>query len=289
MAGLAGLAVALLVLLAGWAFLQQRPIEYRASTTLVVLPDQANAEAASYYETLSQGQIATTFAQILDLQSAPPAPADGSDPAKISVDVLPDTSLIQVTATADAASTAETAADATLTQVRPYFDQLGWPYDVSVVAPAVGTAERSGFSPAVLLGAVAAVALVAAIATYLAVRALQRSRVTRPAAAPVGPRRVLDRPTVPSGAPTADRAETHDPTDAESARPASNGNGRSAASPRTVAIGGSAAQPTNGAHPTTAAIGASPLAASPHGSSDGSHPVTTSEESHPAADPQPAR
>jgi hypothetical protein len=312
---LTGLAVALLVLLVGWAFLQQRPTEYRAATTLVVLPDNANAEAASYYDTLSQGQIATTFAQILDLQATPPAAAAGSDPATISVDVLPDTSLIQVTATATDAATAETAADATLTQVRPYFDQLGWPYEVSVVEPAAGTAERTGFSSSILFGALAVVALVAAIAAYLAVRTLQQTRAARPAPRSAArPRRVVDRPAVPGSAAPVDRAEAVTPLDrgAEDETPTADASAghSSVSSP----LGGSLSHAVKASNPTTSPIGSNPVAgtngnptvngtngtptvngtngspaASGTNGSSAANASNASNGSHPAADPQPAR
>ena len=261
----------------GWTFLQQRPTEYRAATTLVVLPDNANAEAASYYDTLSQGQIATTFAQILDLQATPPAPAAGSDPATISVDVLPDTSLIQVTATAAEPAAAEAAADATLVQVQPYFDQLGWPYDVSVVEPAAGTAERAGFTSSVLLSALAVVALVAAIAAYLAVRTLQQTRAGRPAAVPAdetgGQRRVADRSAVPSGTPVADQAEPAAALADPPARPA--GAVEPADAPRSTPPATAPIEGAQVSRRTTAPI-VSSAATAPDGS-------------HPAADPQPTR
>ena len=68
-AALTGLAVALLVLVGGWLLYVDRPAEYEASSTLVVLPNEPQAEAASYYDILSQGQIVTPFAGILDLQA----------------------------------------------------------------------------------------------------------------------------------------------------------------------------------------------------------------------------
>ncbi len=179
---LTGLVVALLVLAGGLLFYADRPAEYEASSTLVVLPNDALAEAASYYDTLSQGQIVTTFAEILDLQATSAADGDAAV-TSVAVDVVPDTSLIRITATAADAQSAETATDAVLAQSQVYFDQLTAPYQISVVQGAGGTAEQTGLAPGLLSGAVAAVALIAGLATYLAVRALLPARqLVRPAA-----------------------------------------------------------------------------------------------------------
>ncbi len=194
---LTGLVVALLVLAGGLLFYADRPAEYEASSTLVVLPNDELVEAASYYDTLSQGQIVTTFAEILDLQAT--AAGDGAQVTSVVVDVVPDTSLIRITGTATDAGSAETATDAVLAQSQVYFDQLTAPYRISVVQGAAGTAEQTGLAPGLLSGAVAAVALIAGLATYLAVRALLPARqFVRPApeepSAPAYVRPPLSRP-----------------------------------------------------------------------------------------------
>ncbi|WP_456599803.1 hypothetical protein [Blastococcus sp. SYSU DS0616] len=151
-------------------------MEYRATTTLVVLPAPGADEAAAYYDTLSRGQVATTFAEILALRADPEAATEGAVEAGVSVEVVPDTSLIQVAVTSEDAAAAETGADAVLGQVEPYFGQLGAPYEVSVVDEADGSAERIGFSPGVLAAVVGAVAVIAGLAAYLAIRSLQNAR-----------------------------------------------------------------------------------------------------------------
>jgi hypothetical protein len=183
--------VFVLVLVGGAVFWTLTPVQYQARATLVVLPVREAAEAASYYDTLSRGQIATTFAEILDLRADPEAAVDGgaSEP-ELTVEVVPDTSLIQLSATASDPGDAEAAADAALGQAQPYFDQLGAPYAVSVVAPAEGTAERTGLVAGVFAAVVGAVALIAGVAAHLAFRALQQNRrQSRPPAAarPVEP------------------------------------------------------------------------------------------------------
>jgi capsular polysaccharide biosynthesis protein len=172
---LAGLATAILVMLAGLWFWQTNPTEYRASTTLLVLPDPRGAgELPDYYDLLSQGQIVETFAQIMDLRVAerPPTGAD----ATIDVTVVPDTSLVQVTATSSDAQSAEVAADAVLDQVRPFLAVLNSPYTISVIRPASGTAQQAGVPPRTLLPAILLVALIAGLAAQQAARALGRPR-----------------------------------------------------------------------------------------------------------------
>jgi capsular polysaccharide biosynthesis protein len=166
--------VAVLVALGGGLFWAERPAESRATNTLVVLPDVQNSQVASYYDTLSSGQIATTFAQILALRGE--APSAKSQNVTIDVQVVPATSLIQVTATAPDARTAEAAADAALARTRPFFDELSSPYAVFEVQSARGTAQRSGLAPQLLAAGVAAVAIIAGVAVALAVIALQKAR-----------------------------------------------------------------------------------------------------------------
>lgn len=168
-AAVAGLVVAALVAVGGALFWQARPAESRAVSTLVVLPASESVEVASYYDTLSSGQITTTFAEILALRGTEGSTLD----ADLQVDVVPDTSLIQITATASDGDTAESAADAALASSRPYFDQLSSPYDVFEVRSAAGTAEAAGLAPGLLAGVVAAVAVIAGLATFLGVQALQ--------------------------------------------------------------------------------------------------------------------
>jgi hypothetical protein len=190
--------VALLVLAGGGLFWKLWPVEQRATSTLVVLPDASGAEVASYYDTLSSGQIATTFAQIVGLRAGDGAPSG----VAVDVDVVPETSLIKVTATAGDAATAEAEADAALERTRPYFDQLSAPYDLTIVKSAEGSAEPTGLAPTVLAGVVAGLALIAGLATYLAVRGLQQARAStavqyRDPETAVGPPPVREPATVP--------------------------------------------------------------------------------------------
>ena len=196
----AALVVAALVAIGGAVLWQVRPMESRAVSTLVVLPSSEGAEVASYYDTLSSGQIASTFAEILALRGT----AGSSAGTDLEVRVVPGTSLIRLTATAADAETAEAAADRALARSRPFFDELSAPYSVFEVRSAAGTAENAGLAPGLLTGVVAAVAVIAGLATYLAVHALQSGgmavRPRDPALRPAVDRRGRDPRTLPQAA-----------------------------------------------------------------------------------------
>jgi capsular polysaccharide biosynthesis protein len=168
---LIGVTVAVLVLLAGAGLWLLRPTQYQASTALVVLPAEQSNESAGFYDTLSRGQVVQTFAQILDLQGGQQS-AYRSAGVAVVVEVVPETSLIEVRATASDGAAAESAADSVLTRSRTYFSQLSSPYSISVVREADGTAQQVGLPLGPLAGVVAAVAVLAGLASFLATRAL---------------------------------------------------------------------------------------------------------------------
>ena len=169
---LLGVLVAGAVVAGGVGFWFMRPTEYEASTVLVVLPAGQSEESAGFYDTLSRGQVVQTFAQILDLQGAQSSTAGVNVGVEVVVEAVPDTSLIQVEATASDAAVAERVADAVLADSEAYFDQLSSPYDISVVREAEGTAERVGLPLIPLMTVVVAVAALSGVASYLAFRAL---------------------------------------------------------------------------------------------------------------------
>ncbi|MDP9395275.1 MAG: hypothetical protein M3Q27_13955 [Actinomycetota bacterium] len=170
---ISGLAVALLVAAAGSAFALSRPAQYRASATLVVLPDRALGveQAASYYDVLSRGQVVTTFAEILRVRGL----RGGGSGSSVEVSTVPDTAVIQLSATATTRAGAERRADEAFDNVRGYFDEVVRPYRVLVVSDAAGSAEPVG-SPASLGAAVALGALVAGIGVAAAAYSMTRLR-----------------------------------------------------------------------------------------------------------------
>jgi capsular polysaccharide biosynthesis protein len=174
----AAATAAVLVLLAGVAFALLSPAEYRANSTLVVLP-AGTAQTPEYYDTLSQGQVSQTFAEVLQLGAAKTTKAAGGA-ASASVVAVPDTALITVSATAANKATAERTADAVLDSSAPYVRQLHSPYHVVVVRTAKGTATAAGVSRSQLAVVVPVVALVCAVAVQQALRSLRRAPRTLP-------------------------------------------------------------------------------------------------------------
>jgi len=188
---LVGLLVGVLVLVPGGVVLLSRPSSYTAAASIVVLPDPSlpRDQAASYYDTLSQGQIVGTFAEVLRASVGSSGP---SDAPPITVLVVPDTSVVRLVATGASASGAEAAADQALTASAAPLAQLSAPYRASVVSAAAGHAQREGRPLILLVGVLLIVALGAGLLARRAARELDRLR-GRPA----------PRPKEPAGAPHA--------------------------------------------------------------------------------------
>lgn len=179
----AGLYVALLLAGVGLAFGLTRPVQFRATATLVVLPSRSIPadQAASYYDVLSRGQVVTTFAEILRLRVNAQG---GSGPVEVAP--VPDTAVIQFSATGSTAAEAQRRANDGFARARRYFSALTSPYAVSVVSDATGSAQRLGTSRSLLLLAVGLAAVLAGAAVATAGRRLQR-QATPPAPASLEP------------------------------------------------------------------------------------------------------
>ncbi len=165
-----GVLVAGLVLAPGFAFLAGRTPAWSASASMVVLPArQADPLAtAGYYETLSRGQIVATFAEMLRLRRFETSGGErlGLSAAQlreisVSVEVVPDTALIVVSASAPQAAVAEGMADGIVAAWTPFVDEISTPFSPAVVSPAAGTAERLGANRPQLGAVLVFVALVA--------------------------------------------------------------------------------------------------------------------------------
>lgn len=184
---LLGLVVALVVLASGVVLLVRMPVTYEASTSLVVLPDPSLSPelVAGYYDTLSQGQVVNTFAEVLRVRVAgSDLPAKAGFSAQVSVQVVPNTAVIQVTGSARTSAAAVDVAQNVLPSTSFYINQMYAPYRIALARNAQGTAHRVGLGRAPLLAVVALVALVAALAVQQAARALntaarQRTAVRR--------------------------------------------------------------------------------------------------------------
>ncbi len=176
--------MALVVAAAGFAFALSRPPQYRASATLVVLPDRALSvdDAASYYDVLSRGQVVTTFAEILRVRGL----RGGGSGSSVEVSTVPDTAVIQLSATAATRAGAERQANQAFDDVSRYFSEVARPYRVLVVSDAAGSAEPVG-SRVTLGAAVALGALVTGIGVAAAAHSMRRLRGQLPLAGDIPP------------------------------------------------------------------------------------------------------
>lgn len=154
-------------------------------------PDIPAEAKAGYYETLGQGHVVATLGEILRNQLVAPAAAAAAglsererSGTKLQVQVVPGTSLIRLTVSADSPLVAERWADAVAATGVSAAAPFSRPYVVSPVGSARGTATRAGASPATLLALVAVLAAASALAvqqlTYQARRwaALLRAATT---------------------------------------------------------------------------------------------------------------
>jgi len=173
-----GLAVALLLAVAGsfYAFTQQR--SWVAESMVVVLPsaDLDEGTSASYYETLSRGQLVATFAEVAGTQGFAQQAEDAlglsaAERALVSteVSVVPDTAVILIRSTAGDAQVAQDVSRVTTSLSVAYLGGLTEPYRAVTVPSGSSTAEPTGMSPWLLAAAGLMAGLVAGLAVQQAV------------------------------------------------------------------------------------------------------------------------
>jgi capsular polysaccharide biosynthesis protein len=169
-----GLVTAALVGVIGVALFGSRSVTWTASSPLLILPAAdvaAQSGGASYYDTLNQGQIVATFAQVLQASSTPGqrprTPGLSSDQASevtVTVNAVPNTSIIDITVYASTADLARQAANGVAAASLGTLKQLGTPYRASIISPAEPTlANPAGPSPLTLGFVIAAVAVLAGV------------------------------------------------------------------------------------------------------------------------------
>jgi capsular polysaccharide biosynthesis protein len=190
---LAGVAVAVGIAVIGAVVISGRTPEWTAHASLVVLPSNAVGETAeaSYYETLSRGQIVATVADLIDRQ--PDVPVDGqgkqlspvaADAVNIAVEVVPSTAIVTIQVTAPDKAWAVGTADAVAQASSFVVSDLNVPYDATLVSDAAGTERQEGPSTLTLLGVVLVVALIAGFAVQQGLFVLgTRARTVRNAGA----------------------------------------------------------------------------------------------------------
>lgn len=170
-----GLVVALLLVAAGAVYAFTQPRAWVAESMVVVLPSAELDEAtsASYYETLSRGQIVATFAEVagslrFSEQAEDRLGLSAAQRAVVTteVTVVPDTAVLLIRSTAADAEVARQVSAVTTDLSVRYLAGLSRPYRAVTVPSARGAAEPTGTSPLLLLAA----ALVAGLVTGLAVQ-----------------------------------------------------------------------------------------------------------------------
>ncbi len=183
---LVGLLVAAIVAITGTAVVLSRSQRWSATSALVVTPHSAGASAdslASLYDTLSRGQVAATYAELFrnpDLEKAAEGragvPSSAQDDVSVTVTVVADTSVIDVSATAGSASRAIRVADALAQQARLKVTAMGTPYAVGIATTAAGSVARQGLSRGELFGLTLLVAVIAGLLVQQAWAGARRAR-----------------------------------------------------------------------------------------------------------------
>lgn len=164
----AGAVVALVVLVGGGRYVLDRPVTWEATSSFVVFPATGTPEnEAGYYETLARGQIVSTMAQIVSAQQS-------REDGDVVVQVVPETSLITLTATASNESAAEDIAERQLSQALAAVSDLDLPFAARTVNTGAGTANTADASTTTLVGVVVFVALVLGLLVQEGLAALGR-------------------------------------------------------------------------------------------------------------------
>ena len=196
----AGLVVALLLVAAGAVYAFSRPQAWVAESLVVVLPSAELDEAtsASYYETLSRGQIVATFAEVagslrFSEQAEDRLGLSAAQRAAVTteVTVVPDTAVLLIRSTAGEAEVARQVSAATTDLSVQYLADLSRPYRAVPVPSARGAAEPTGTAPLLLLAAAVVAGLVTGLAVQQAVYhltvAARGPAAADPAPVPSGP------------------------------------------------------------------------------------------------------
>lgn len=227
-----GVAVALLLLIGGLLFAGLSTTRWTAESVSIVLPSDKldAATTASYYETLSRGQIVATFAEVASNkrfeqqaeQSLGLSPAQAASVSS-EVTVAPSTSVVLIRATSSDRQVAERVTEVMTTEASGYLATLSNPYRLEAVNPGAGTAYRSSTSKVLLAGAAVIAALVGGLAVQ---QAIYHSLV----ALRSGPRLGLPVARADAAVPRSaevDRASGPDEAEADGDIPSGTGSGRS--------------------------------------------------------------
>jgi len=184
----AGIVAVVLVLLVGLPAAWARQPAWQAHSSLLVLPSGSSDpnELASLYDTLSRGQVPATYAELLrDSRPAQEATAGlGLSPAQmasltVDVEVVPDTSVLDITVTAAQPAVAVSVADRVADLGNRRIAALESPYVSRTLSAAAGSAVRQPLGRVASLALVGVLALVAGVVTQQVFRHLRLGRSVR--------------------------------------------------------------------------------------------------------------
>lgn len=179
-----GVAVAVAVLAAG-LYVAAAPQQWTAHSDLLVSPDpeQAAASTSAYYETLDTGSVTGTAAAIVENPALVRRAAEASgvdlDAVKVSVSVVPDTSLVRISTTAPQERAAVVLTDELARLAVPEVRALLPPYALSGLSPASDSVAPSGLSRGQVVGVAVLMALLAGAAAQQAVQQIGNARARR--------------------------------------------------------------------------------------------------------------
>ena len=178
-----GLAVALLVWVVGWSFALAQPSRWSAEAELLLAPDvsQPGLETSSFYDTLSNGQLPATAAEILsqgrfleEIKTKHDIP--DSEQVAVSVTQVPETAIVRATVTAKTPGVAVLVASDLSDLTVPVVDRLLAPYSLTSIGDPADTTTQISLGHAQWGLAIAAAALLLGLATQQLVLQLARAR-----------------------------------------------------------------------------------------------------------------
>jgi len=176
------------VLLVGLPAAWARQPAWQAHSSLLLLPSGSSDpnELASLYDTLSRRQVPATYAELLrDSRPAQEATAGlGLSPAQgasltVDVEVVPDTSVLDITVTAAQPAVAVSVADRVADLGNRRIAALESPYVSRTLSAAAGSAVRQPLGRVASLALVGVLALVAGVVTQQVFRHLRLGRSVR--------------------------------------------------------------------------------------------------------------
>lgn len=130
--------------LAAFAAPKSSQYQIAAHVALVPAPDLTTVEASNFWEVLTRGQMTRTAAILYQdgrwLPSAAKVAKEPQSSLTLTAAALPETTMLNITMTANSAASAEAALNDVLTNATPEVSALVQPYFVKVIWPPKGGA-----------------------------------------------------------------------------------------------------------------------------------------------------